>query len=72
MKMSLDHFKKLKESVTEYTQINPAAIPIMKENDFSDRRILWECYHRSKIDKHLFFGYDDTHIETALKRIITI
>lgn len=72
MKMTPQDFSALKSSIEEVLVLNPKAVPAMKLLGYSDIRICWDIYHHSRIDKHLLGKYNDSHIETALKRIIEV
>ena len=76
MKMTDEHYATLKARVTIFADKIPAHKKAL-ENDSRvkdiDKRLLWDVFHAAKIFTiytYQQFDYKDSHIETAMKKIL--
>ena len=72
MKVIPEHFAKLREAVNA---VDHAALKDYQAEGFGRQQWRWDCLHMAKIDgepatRWLYReGYNDNHIDTALRRI---
>ena len=78
MKMKPEHFERLKASMLEYHSVHPEFIDNLLSSDLSDKRKRWDWMWKTRVENapvslwvaRELYGYlDDSHIDTALKRI---
>ena len=80
MKMTPAHFDILRNAIAKIRKDEPDLRMIYTENGHTDMRFAWDMVHRAKIGNHntgtsfickeLYPYLNDTHIETALRKII--
>jgi hypothetical protein len=79
MKMTLEHFDKIKAACMDVLKANPNAAQDYKNAGLSDKRFNFDVYRAAKIDGKpslrftcdvLYPYLNDTHIGTALKLIM--
>lgn len=77
MKFKEEHYKALKESVKELLASINKTIPQIRENyentGKAETRLLWDVYWASRWAQKYSaqsYQYSDSHIETAIKKIV--
>ena len=72
MKMTAGDFDRLKTAISGVISQHPLARAEYRAKGLSDTRFAWDCLHASKFDTVGLYHYlNDSHITTALLRIIT-
>jgi hypothetical protein len=74
MKMTKDHYNRLKELVDNVITVNPELKQLYHDKNLSMMRYRWDLYHHAthddrKLTDNLYKYLDDNNIDTALKSI---
>lgn len=71
MKMLNTDFQGLSNSINAVVTEFPDVSGVYKRNGLSHERYRWDVFHVSKIYKKPLYEYlDDSHIDTALRKIL--
>ena len=77
MKMSKEHYEVLKSGIAELATLIPSIKELIRLDTRvkdSNKRFMWDCFYATKIQGKYSpqeFPYDNTHIETAMKKILS-
>jgi len=80
MKIKPEHFAILEEACNKVIEDNPTARQTYTNQGLTEKRFRWDVLYASKIDNdsasrwicdNLYSYMDDTHIDTALRKIFT-
>jgi hypothetical protein len=80
MKMIQSNYAKLEAGISAVLSANPGAKQSYLDRGLSLKRFAWDCLHAAKIDGRsgiefvcgeLYNYLNDTHIDTALLRIVS-
>lgn len=73
MKMTVEHFDILESHINAYIcGADGKAVLAYLNAGFSQTRVLWDLYHASRPPFSAMRDYLDTHIETAMRRILAL
>ena len=74
MKIKPEHYQTLKTAATAMIKAHPNVRDSYREAGYSDKRYRWDLLHASVgstwVCRELYPYLDDTHIDTALRRIL--